>query len=78
MKIVTFKIPTTFKELRSMLKERTNKRYQHNAKVLMQLVNDITAEINSGYWRNDISDTMKNRVCRKFGEMYVEAKYNLK
>lgn len=81
MKTVTFNIPTTFKELRLMLKERTNKRYRHNAKVLLQLVNDIVTEVNSNYWSNDISETMKQRVFGNFGkvnEYYLKAKNNLK
>ncbi len=81
MKTITFNIPTSFKEFRSMLKERTNKRYRHNAKVLLQLINDITAEVNSNYWSNDISETMKERVFGSYGkknEFYTKARNSLK
>lgn len=81
MKTITFNIPTTFKEFRSMLKERTSKRYRHNVNVLLQLKSDITAEINSNYWSNDISDTMKKRVFGSFGKVsdfYTKARNNLK
>lgn len=81
MKTITFNIPTSFKEFRSMLKERTSKRYRHNVEVLLQLQKDIATEVNSNYWSNDISDTMKNRVFGRFGKMneyYTKAKNNLK
>ncbi len=51
MRTITFNIPTSFKEFRSMLKERTNKRYRHNVNVLLQLKNDITAENKRERWR---------------------------
>ena len=81
MKTITFNIPTSFKEFRSMLKERTSKRYRHNVNVLLQLKSDITAEINSNYWSNDISDTMKKCVFGSFGKVsdfYTKARNNLK
>ena len=64
MKTITFNIPTSFKEFRSMLKERTNKRYRHNVNVLLQLKNDITAENKRERWRINPSYLWQLRLPR--------------
>lgn len=83
MRTITVKIPTSVKELRSMLKERSSKRYKHNAEVLKQFMQNIINEVESGYWSADISAEMKKRVFSvynsgKIYEMYIKAKNNLK
>lgn len=83
MKTITLKVPTSLKELRTMLKERSSKRYKHNADVLLQFTKDIITEVESGYWSNDISQTMKSRVFNlynsgKIYELYIKAKHSLK
>ena len=83
MKTITLKIPISLKELRAMLKERSSKRYKHNADVLLQFTKDIITEVESGYWSNDISQTMKNRVFNLYNSgkiygLYIKAKDNLK
>lgn len=81
MKTITINLPTSIRELRTMLKERRSKRFQHNVEVLRKLVKDIIQEVESGYWRNDISDIMKDRVFNNsYGRIiafYNNAKNNL-
>lgn len=82
MKTITIKmkIPTSFSEVRAWWKERISKRYKHNRQVLQDMENEICEEINSEYWRKDISDYMKktltsgpysyiHTICIKYKEM---------
>lgn len=82
MKTFTINIPTSFKEARTMLAERKSKRFKHNVQVLRKFADDVIAEVNSGYWANDISDTMKRKVFNgvygKIAELYRNAKTELK
>jgi len=82
MKTFTINIPTSFKEARTMLAERKSKRFKHNVQVLRKFADDVIAEANSNYWKNDISDTMKlmvfNGVSGRIAELYRELKNELK
>jgi hypothetical protein len=78
MKSLTINIPTSYQELRLMLKERNDKRYKHNVDVLSKFANDIISEINSNYWNKDINYVMKKRVSDKISQMLYTAKHNLK
>lgn len=35
---------------------------RHNRSILYQITREICAELKSGYWRNDISETMIERL----------------
>lgn len=84
MKTVSFNIPTSFKEVHQWLKECKSRRLRHNIVVMRSLVREIAQEVNSGYWSNDISQTMKTRVfdvgCinSKLFELYITHKAKLK
>ncbi len=78
MKTLTIKIPTSYKELQAMLKERGDKRYKHNADVLSKFAYDIISEINSNYWDKDINYVMKKKISDKISQMLYTAKHNLK
>jgi len=78
MKSLTIKIPTSYKELQAMLKERGDKRYKHNADVLSKFAYDVISEIESNYWSKDISSVMKRNVSNKISQMLYTAKHNLK
>ncbi|WP_373123762.1 hypothetical protein [Bacteroides caccae] len=78
MKTLTIKIPTSYKELQAMLKERGDKRYKHNVDVLSKFAYDIISEINSNYWNKDINYVMKKKVSDKISQMFHTAKHNLK
>lgn len=78
MKSLTINIPTSYQELRLILKERNDKRYKHNVDVLSKFANDIISEINSNYWNKDINYVMKKRVSDKISQMLYTAKHNLK
>lgn len=58
----TIQVPTSFKEIKTLYKTWTSKRYRNNCQVLISLRNDIKRMVKSGYWKNDISETMLNRV----------------
>lgn len=62
MKQITIKIPTSFSELRKLFKERTDRRFKHNKSVLIEFAKSVHNTANSGYWRNDISESMKYRA----------------
>lgn len=78
MKSLTINIPTSYQELRSMIKERSDKRYKHNVDVLSKFAYDIISEINSNYWNKDINYVMKKKVSDKISQMLYTAKHNLK
>lgn len=70
MKTITVKIPTSLKELRLMLNERSSKRYKHNSEVLNEFMQSIIQEVESMYWRKDISEYMKNYMFGRNGKIY--------
>lgn len=64
-KKITFEIPTSWKEFRQMLKERSDKRYKHNRQVLNEYtVGIIELCTKNGYWDKYISESMKQRAFR--------------
>jgi len=54
MRTITFRIPTSWNEVKMLFKERTDKRYIQ--KVLKEMYSDILFRLNSNYWSKDISD----------------------
>lgn len=56
MKTITFRIPTSWNEVKMLYKERTDKRYIHNQKVLKEMYAEIIFKLSSNYWSKDISD----------------------
>lgn len=78
MKTLTIKIPTSYNELRAMIKEQSDKRYKHNMDVLSKFAYDIISEIESNYWNKDISDVMKRSISNNISQMLYIAKHNLK
>lgn len=83
MKTITLRIPTSFKEWKEMMQERVTSRKKHNEQVLWDFFEAISREAQSGYWKNDISETMVKSVFRvggssKLTKMYFEAKERLK
>lgn len=65
MKAVTLNIPTSIADIKMLLKERTNKRFNHNKKVLNDLYNDIMKDMKGTYWENDLSDYFReNYDCK--------------
>lgn len=84
MKIITFRIPTSLVEFRLMRIELTSKRYRNNVQVIRDVIDGIIKIACNGYWRGDISETMRNRVFRsapyshEINKLYEEAKSKLK
>ena len=71
MKVITISLPTTFKEVKESVKNKLKwivapKRRTHNAAVLSKLEKELCAELNSGYWDNDISQTMRKDFTMGF------------
>lgn len=62
MKQITVKIPTSLSEIRQLFKEKTDRKFAHNKSVLIEFAKEIRKTTKSGYWVNDISSTMKERV----------------
>lgn len=67
MKKIEILIPTSFKELKESvinnLKWLTHPvRRNNHAKVLSKLEKEICDELNSGYWSDDISATMRKSL----------------
>lgn len=67
MKEIRFTIPTSFKELKENIKIKFKwlthpYRRENHRKILIELEKEICNELNSGYWSNDISDTMKKSL----------------
>lgn len=79
MKIITFRIPTSIAEVKQMRKERLDKRYRNNRQVIREVIDNIIKIAWDGYWRADISETMRTQVFRqapysnKIGKIYHEA-----
>lgn len=84
MKTITFRIPTSLVKLRQMRKERMSKRYRNNVQVIRDVIDGIIRVACDGYWRGDISETMRNNVFRPapysqvIDKLYREAKSKLK
>lgn len=55
MKTITLRIPTSFKEWKEFIREKSTSRKKHNQEVLWDFANAISCEALSNYWRNDIS-----------------------
>lgn len=76
MKRITIYIPTKIQELKNLSIHCfgwiTNPwRMKRNSKLIDKLYKDLYNEINSGYWRNDISDFMKDSLTRRYdGTIY--------
>lgn len=54
----TIRIPTSLSELKTLIKEKTDKRYKHNKSLFDEAYKKICHELNSRYWKNDISEYM--------------------
>lgn len=54
----TIRIPTNLSELKILIKEKTDKRYKHNKSLFDEAYKKICNELNSRYWKNDISEFM--------------------
>lgn len=83
MKELRINLPTSFAEVRAMLKERTDRRYRHNRAVLAEFGRSVNRLANSGYWSNDISMAMKSTAfgltsSSELGKMLNEALSKLK
>lgn len=55
MKQITIKIPTTLYDVRDIVRERTNRRYRHNKKVVTDMYNTILLRMKGNYWSADVS-----------------------
>lgn len=84
MKTIIFRIPTSIAEIKQMRKERLSKRHRNNEQVIRDAIDDIIKIAWDGYWRADISETMRTQVFRrapysqKIQEIYRDAKSKLK
>lgn len=82
MKTITIKIPTSISEIKEYLKERASKRYKHNKEVFSDFAKEVSNEIESRYWSNDISEYMRKTLTDpysgKLNEIYMKYKSKLK
>ena len=62
MKEIKFRIPTSFSDVRQILKEKTSRRLTHNQAVLKEFAQEVSKMAYKRYWRNDISEQMKSSV----------------
>lgn len=62
MKEIKFRIPTSFSDVRQILKEKTSRRLTHNQAVLKEFAQEVSKMAYNRYWRNDISEQMKSSV----------------
>lgn len=60
--MITLRVPTSLLEIKTLIKDRTDKRYKHNKSLFDEAYKRICAVINSGYWSKDISKTMKDTI----------------
>lgn len=60
--MLTLRIPTSFSEIKTLIKDRTDKRYKHNKSLFDEAYKRICKEINSNYWSKDISKYMKDTI----------------
>ena len=85
MKQLTLNIPTTKKEIKNFLKQMFGWmthpiRMKKNKSLFNELYFEICDELNSNYWRNDISKEMKDRLTSPYGtiaQMIFEKKNKL-
>lgn len=67
-----------------MRKERMSKRYSNNVQVIRDVIDGIITVACDGYWRGDISETMRNNVfhpapySQVIDKLYRKAKSKLK
>ena len=47
--MITLRIPTSLSEIKTLIKDRTDKRYKHNKSLFDEAYKRICKEINSGY-----------------------------
>ena len=64
---LSINIPTSWEDIRDvsirLFKWVKNPiRRNHNEKVMSELLSEINGELRSGYWDNDISDTMRKSL----------------
>lgn len=83
MRIITIKIPTSFKEWKNWIQERAKTRKRHNQNVLWEFAQAISREVQSKYWSKDISDVMVDTLFRLHGNsklthLYFEAKNKIR
>ena len=79
MKKIEISLPTKWKDIRDLFYYHGfTKRAKHNNQVLSELRKQVCNEINSRYWRNDISEYMKSEVTQKIEEMFITARMKLK
>ena len=79
MKKIEILLPTKWKDIRDFFYYYGfTKRAKHNNQVLAELRKQVCNEINSRYWRNDISEYMRSEVTHKIEEMFVTTRMKLK
>lgn len=86
MKTLTVSIPTNKKELKNCIKQLFGwmthpVRMKKNKSLFNELYYEICNELNSNYWRNDISKEMRERLTSypygKIAEMIFDKKKRL-
>lgn len=80
MKKIIICVPTSYSEIKKYLINSLNfclnfvkhpftkylKRVKENKEIFKKLQSDIYYVLNSGYWNNDISETMKNALTKSY------------
>lgn len=71
---LTLNIPTTKKELKNFIKQMFGwmthpVRMKKNKSLFNELYFEICDELNSNYWRNDISKEMRDRLTSPYGDI---------
>lgn len=74
MKTLTITIPTNKKELKNWMKQLFGwmthpVRMKKNKALFNELYIEICNELNSNYWRNDISKEMRDRLTSPYGKI---------
>lgn len=86
MKTFTINVPTKKEEIKSSLMQLYGwmthpGRMKRNKLLLNKLYKEICDELNSNYWRNDISTEMKDRLTSptngKIADMIIDIKRKL-
>lgn len=86
MKTFTISVPTKKEEIKNYFMQLFGwmthpGRMKRNKSLFDKLYNEISDELNSGYWRNDISKEMRDRLTSypygKIAEMIIEKKRKL-
>lgn len=63
MKTISFTIPTTWDDFKYKMWCLIHPiRMRHNRSILYQITREICAELKSDYWKNDISEIMRERL----------------